>query len=52
MRIVGEWLRCDDEVTRPTVRGYAYSGDDAAHHDDFLIDSGADRTVFSADLLR
>lgn len=52
MRILGEWLVCDDGVTRPTVRAYVCTGGIRAHADDFLIDSGADRTVFSASLWR
>jgi hypothetical protein len=52
MRIVGEWLLCDDGITRPTVRAYVGGDADEAHGDDFLIDSGADRSVFAASLAR
>jgi len=48
MRVEGEWLRCDDGVIRPTVRTYVEGGDGQVYGDDFLIDSGADRTSFSA----
>jgi hypothetical protein len=51
MRIAGEWFVCTDAVTRPTVEG---SVADAAGHqwqDRFLVDTGADRTVFTAALL-
>jgi hypothetical protein len=52
MRIIGEWLLCDDGVTRPTIRAYVRTPLGRAHADDFLIDSGSDRTVFSASLWR
>jgi hypothetical protein len=50
MRIVGEWQRCDDGITRPTVRAKVYGKSGSLIADDFLIDTGADRTVFSAAL--
>lgn len=52
MRIVGEWLLCDDAVTRPVARARVAASDGTFWSDRFLIDSGADRTVFSAALLR
>jgi hypothetical protein len=52
MRIVGEWLVCDDGVTRPSVRASVRDVDGALILERYLIDSGADRTVLSADLLR
>jgi hypothetical protein len=52
MRIVGRWLTCDDDVIRPTVRAVVQDREGRPHPDDFLIDSGSDRTVLSADLLR
>lgn len=51
MRIVGEWQLCDDGVTRPTVRAKVLGNSGVPIADDFLIDTGADRTVFSAGLL-
>jgi hypothetical protein len=51
MRIVGEWQLCDDGVTRPTVRAKVLGNSGLLIADDFLIDTGADRTVFSAGLL-
>ena len=51
LRIVGEWLICDDLVPRPCVRGRVAGADGTFSEDDFLIDTGADRTVFSAGLL-
>jgi hypothetical protein len=52
MRIVGEWLECDDGITRPAVRAQVLNVDGQFVADRFLVDSGADRTAFSADLLR
>jgi hypothetical protein len=51
MRIVGKWLTCDDLVLRPCVRGRVAGADGTFSEDDFLIDTGADRTVFGAGLL-
>ncbi|MFI5459972.1 MAG: aspartyl protease family protein [Isosphaerales bacterium] len=51
MRIVGEWLTCDDLVRRPCVRGRVAGAGGTYSEDDFLIDTGADRTVFGAGLL-
>jgi len=51
MVIVGEWQLFDDGVTRPIVRAKVRKGDSTLIAEDFLIDSGADRTVFRAALL-
>ncbi len=51
MRIEGEWLRCDDGVVRPTVNVHVHGRDVGRESERFLVDSGADRTVLSADLL-
>jgi hypothetical protein len=48
MRINGEWLECDDGVTRPTVKGMVRLADGQWVEVTFLLDAGADRTVFSA----
>lgn len=48
MRINGKWLMCDDGVVRPMVRGEVLAGDDSWEWVEFLVDTGADRTVFSA----
>src|SRR5205823_285700 len=50
MQILGEWLLCDDGITRPTVRAIVFGSSGVFVSDDFLIDSGADRTVLSATL--
>jgi aspartyl protease len=48
MQINGVWLICDDGVVRPLVRGEVLAGDGAWEGVEFLLDTGADRTVFSA----
>src|SRR6266511_2366129 len=52
MLISGEWAVGDDGVSRPVIRGEVEttSGDWIAAR--FLVDTGADRTVFSADVLK
>jgi hypothetical protein len=51
MRIVGAWYKCDDGLTRPVLLMRVRGGTGSAIDEKFLIDSGADRTVFSATLL-
>jgi hypothetical protein len=51
MRIVGEWLLCTDGETRPVVKAFVTDVAGAEVEAYFLIDTGADRTVFTADLL-
>lgn len=51
MRIVGEWLRCDDGITRPTIRAIVIDTDGKVHNEVFYVDTGADCTAFSAALL-
>jgi len=52
MLIRGEWYLCDDGVTRPVIRGEVLAGDGSWVQAPFLVDSGADRTVVSADILQ
>jgi hypothetical protein len=52
MEIAGEWVRCSDGVVRPMVRVGCAGTDCVVLTQYFLIDSGADRTVLSADYLR
>jgi hypothetical protein len=52
MVIVGKWLLCSDGVTRPTVPAAIQMSDGNLYSEDFLIDSGADRSVFSAAVLQ
>jgi hypothetical protein len=51
MRIIGEWQVGDDGVARPIVRAKVQAADGTLRADEFLVDSGADRTFFSASLL-
>jgi len=51
MRIDGEWFECDDGFVRPIVRGEILSADGHWEPALFLIDTGADCTVFSAAIL-
>ncbi len=50
MRIVGEWLHCDDGVTRPVMRAQLRDRDGQLLAERFLVDTGADRTVFRPEL--
>ncbi len=52
MRFDGEWLLCDDGVARPVLRCEILAADRSWRAAEFLIDSGADRTVFSANVLK
>jgi hypothetical protein len=51
MRIDGEWFLCDDEVVRPVVRGEILNSRGEWEPAPFLLDTGADCTVFSAAIL-
>lgn len=48
MRIDGEWALFDDGVVRPIISGDIKAGSGAWIKMPFLVDTGADRTVFSA----
>ena len=48
MQINGEWLICDDGIVRPVVRGKILAANGSWVPVPFLLDTGADRTVFSA----
>jgi hypothetical protein len=52
MVIAGNWRLFDDGITRPIVRAKVVGGDGTPRGENFLIDSGADRSVFSAALLQ
>ena len=51
MVIAGEWRLGDDGVIRPAMCAKALAADGPYHVEVFLVDSCADRTVFSASLL-
>jgi hypothetical protein len=48
MRISSESQAGEDGATRPVVQAQVKGVDGALRADQFLVDSGADRTVFSA----
>jgi predicted metal-dependent hydrolase len=48
MRIDGRWLLCDDGVVRPVIRGEVLSEGRSWEWIEFLVDTGADRTVLTA----
>ena len=52
MRVLADWRLCDDGITRPVALAQVMSSDGTLMVDNFLVDSGADRTVFSAELLQ
>lgn len=47
MQIIGEWLSCEDGVTRPTILAGVHGTGGQLFGERFLVDSCADRTVFS-----
>lgn len=51
MRINGVWHLCDDGMLRPILRGEIQAADGSRVKVLFLVDTGADRTAFSADVL-
>ncbi|HEV8711491.1 MAG TPA: retropepsin-like aspartic protease [Candidatus Binatia bacterium] len=51
MRSSGEWLLCDDGIVRPVIRGEILAGNGSWQRAEFLVDTGADRTVLSAPIL-
>jgi hypothetical protein len=52
MRIVGKWHTCDDGMTRPIVETNLLSATGQPVFERFLVDSCADCTVLSADVLQ
>lgn len=51
MRINGEWYVGDENIARPIIRGAIRDRNGAWQRTLFLVDTGADRTVFSAAIL-
>jgi hypothetical protein len=51
MRIDGEWLACDDGIVRPIILGEVLAANGFWEPVEFLLDIGADRTVFSSAVL-
>jgi hypothetical protein len=52
MLLPGQWLLCDDGVLRPVFRGRIATADGSTIPAEFLVDTGADRTVLCAAILR
>ncbi|MGH9766772.1 MAG: retropepsin-like aspartic protease [Blastocatellia bacterium] len=52
MEIKGEWQFCEDGIIRPVMRGRFQSAGGGWIGAELLIDTGADRTVLSADVLQ
>jgi hypothetical protein len=51
MLIAGEWFVSNDGIARPVLSVDVAVGDNERQAERFLLDSGADRTVFSRGLL-
>ena len=51
MRVNGAWMPADDGVIRPVVPGLVRLPDNQWHEVSFLLNAGADRTVFSTRFL-
>ena len=51
MHISGKWKVCDDGIRRPLIDGEIQAFDGAWRQGEFLVDTGADKTVFNAELL-
>ena len=50
MRILGSWFLFHDGETRPILRAQLQTVDGTKITEQFLVDTGADRTVFSTSL--
>ena len=48
MQITGEWFECDDGIIRPVIHGKILAANNSWEKADFLVDIGADRTVFNS----
>jgi hypothetical protein len=51
MQINGEWSLFDDGIVRPVMHGETLAGNNRWVAAEFLVDTAADRTVFSTGLL-
>lgn len=51
MLIRGRWTACDDGIVRPLIESAVLAADGSWMPVELLVDSGADRTVFSAPIL-
>ena len=51
MRFNGEWLQCDDGIVRPVMKAEIEANGGAWRSMELLVDTGADRTVLSVNVL-
>ena len=51
MLVGGVWHQCDDGIIRPVIQAEILAHDNSWRKVPFLLDTGADRTVLSADVL-
>jgi predicted aspartyl protease len=51
MRVNGEWYESDEGIVRPLIRADVLAADGSWRSAEFLVDTGADRTVLTAGLL-
>jgi predicted aspartyl protease len=51
MLVAGVWHQCDDGIIRPVIQAEILAHDNPWWKAPFLLDTGADRTVLSADIL-
>lgn len=51
MRFDGHWSLGHDGILRPVLKGYALAANGSIKDIPFMVDTGADRTVFSAQSL-
>src|SRR5713226_8465218 len=51
MLVGGVWHQCDDGIIRPVIQAEILAHDNSWRKAPFLLDTGADRTVLSADVL-
>jgi hypothetical protein len=52
MRIDGKWIQCADGATRPLINAAVEQAGGGRYSEFFLLDRGADVTVFSAAVLQ
>jgi hypothetical protein len=52
MLITGTWHTCDDGIIRPVIHAEIQAWDGSWVKAPHLVDTGADRTVFSVDILQ
>lgn len=52
MRIVGDWFLFDDGESRPILRAKLWTAQGTTVAEQFLVDTGADSTAFTAALLQ